>query len=105
MSEDLKAGDWVRRTIHARFTPTDRLAIYPKPITPAQQRTYDAIKAAGEKVYNGRKGKVLRNLRALGLVEFDYYLVPNGRDGLTERYTARVCAKPAVRMPARSRSA
>jgi len=73
-------------------------------LTPAQRRVCDAIEKSGTKIYNGRKGKTLRKLRALGLIEFDYEIVIHV-GGSTERYTARLANKPGQpAAPSRRRS-
>lgn len=67
-----------------------------RPLTPAQARYLDEIRAAGERSYNGRARNPIETLRSHGLIEYDFELVPHADSGsgisFTERYTCRPVA-------------
>ena len=48
-----------------------------KKLTAAQQRYLEEIRAAGTKRYNGRARRSLEALKAAGLIDFEYDLVPH----------------------------
>lgn len=58
-------------------------------MTPAQERYLREIRAAGERSYNGRARKPLEALRAAGLVEYDFTLIPTGMGRYMECFTVR----------------
>lgn len=58
-------------------------------LTPAQSRYLREIQEAGERSYNGRARRPLEALRAAGLIEYDFELVPVNRYGFAERFTCR----------------
>ena len=66
-------------------------------LTEAQERYLTEIALAGPdgRTYNGRASTTLRKLRALGLIEFEFDLIPQSSGRYAERYTARL-RKPTL---------
>lgn len=64
-------------------------------LTPAQARMLAEVREAGERRYNGRARSQVLALDALGLVEWDYTLRPDGLGRYTELYTVRPAPEAA----------
>ena len=58
-------------------------------LTPAQSRYLEEIRAAGMRRYNGRARRPLEALRAHGLIEYDFDLIPHLGGRYTEQFTCR----------------
>lgn len=61
-------------------------------LTAAQARYLDEIRVAGVRAYNGRARKPVEALARLGLITYEYELVPHWNGRYTERYTCRPVA-------------
>lgn len=63
-----------------------------KPLTAAQQRLLERIRAAGQLKLNGRARSMIKALADHGLIAYEYDLVAHA---LTGRYTESFTVRPA----------
>jgi hypothetical protein len=67
-------------------------------VTSAQAKLLEDVRAAGERVYNGRARRTIEALERAGLVTAKYDMQPHAKGSvgftLTERITVRLTPKP-----------